>query len=88
MPTLKPISDLHNYDEVLRHVAHGSPVFLTNDGHSRYALVDFDEYSEYQRKWAADKLMTELAKGRRSIEEGRSHTAEDVRAYFEERYSV
>ena len=32
MPNIKPVSDLRNYDEVLRDVAHGSPVFLA---HSR-----------------------------------------------------
>lgn len=29
MPNIKPISDLRNYNEVLRDVEAGSPVFLT-----------------------------------------------------------
>ena len=29
MPNIKPISDLRNYNEVLRDVEEGSPVFLT-----------------------------------------------------------
>lgn len=29
MPNIKPISDLRNYNEVLRCIEEGSPVFLT-----------------------------------------------------------
>ena len=32
MPNIKPISDLRNYNEVLRDVEEGSPVFLTKNG--------------------------------------------------------
>ena len=31
MPNIKPVSDLRNYGEVLRDVAVGQPVFLTNN---------------------------------------------------------
>lgn len=31
MPNIKPISDLRNYNEVLRDVEEGSPVFLTKN---------------------------------------------------------
>ena len=44
MPNIKPISDLRNYGEVLRDVAIGSPVFLTKNGHGRYAVLDIEEY--------------------------------------------
>ena len=40
MPKIKPISDLRNYNEVLRDVSVGEPVFLTKNGRGRYALVD------------------------------------------------
>lgn len=32
MPNIKPISDLRNYNEVLRSIEEGSPVFLTKNG--------------------------------------------------------
>lgn len=32
MLKIKPISDLRNYNEVLRDVAEGEPVFLTKNG--------------------------------------------------------
>ena len=33
MPYIKPVSELRNYNEVLRGVAVGAPVFLTKNGH-------------------------------------------------------
>lgn len=78
MPTIKSISDLRDYDEVLRHVAHGAPVLLTSDGDDRYAVLDIAEYKEYQKMLAWHELMGELEKGRRSIEEGRCSTHDEV----------
>jgi prevent-host-death family protein len=63
MPNIKPVSDLRNYNEVLRGVAVGEPVFLTKNGRGRYALVDITDYEKTQ---ATLKLMSELAKGERS----------------------
>ena len=39
MPNIKPVSDLRNYNEVLRDIAVGEPVFLTKNGRGRYAIV-------------------------------------------------
>lgn len=63
MPNIKPISDLRNYNEVLRDVAVGEPVFLTKNGRGRYAVVDIEEY---EKDRAMVKLMAELARGERS----------------------
>ena len=49
MPNIKPVSDLRNYGEVLRDVAVGRPVFLTRNDHGRYAILDMEEYQEYER---------------------------------------
>ena len=48
MPNIKPISDLRNYNEVLRDVTAGEPVFLTKNGRGRYAVVDIQEYEKSQ----------------------------------------
>ena len=69
MPNIKPVSDLRNYGEVLRDVAVGQPVFLTKNGHGRYAVLDMEEYRQYEMLLARQKLLTELEKGRRSGEE-------------------
>jgi prevent-host-death family protein len=63
MPNIKPVSDLRNYNEVLKSVDIGSPVFLTKNGRGRYALVDIADYEKTQ---ATLKLMSELAKGEKS----------------------
>ena len=64
MPNIKPVSDLRNYGEVLREVAVGQPVFLTKNGHGRYAVLDMEEYQEFERMKAAHWLVDELDKGR------------------------
>ena len=63
MPNIKPVSDLRNYNEVLRDIAVGEPVFLTKNGRGRYAILDMEEYEKLQ---ATLKLMKELAIGKRS----------------------
>lgn len=65
MPNIKPISDLRNYNEVLRDVEAGSPVFLTKNGRGKYAILDMEDYEKTQ---ATIRLMNEIAKGRRSGE--------------------
>ena len=63
MPNIKPVSDLRNYNDVLRDVAVGAPVFLTKNGRGRYALIDIDEYEKTQ---AVLKLISELNEGEKS----------------------
>lgn len=65
MPNIKPISDLRNYNEVLRDVEAGSPVFLTKNGRGKYAILDMEDYEKTQ---ATIRLMNEIAKGQRSGE--------------------
>ena len=87
MPNIKPVSDLRNYGEVLRDVAVGQPVFLTKNGHGRYAVLDMEEYRQYERLLAMQKLMEELEKGRRSGEEEGWLDAEDVFRELGSRYN-
>ena len=61
MPNIKPISDLRNYSDVLHDVAVDAPVFLTKNGHGRYAILDIQDFEKTQ---AIIRLMNELAKGR------------------------
>lgn len=66
MPNIKPVSDLRNYNEVLRDISVGEPVFLTKNGRGRYAIVDMEEYEKTR---AVLKLMSELVKGEQSAKE-------------------
>jgi prevent-host-death family protein len=88
MPNIRPISELRNYGDVLRDVAIGAPVFLTKNGHGRYAVLDIDEYKEYEKMRAWRKLKTELDEGRRSGEENGWVTADEARMRLDERYRV
>ena len=72
MPNIKPISELRNYGELLREVTVGSPVFLTKNGHGRYAVMDMHDYEKTL------ELMNEIAKGRRSGEEQEKIDADEV----------
>ena len=60
MPNIKPVSDLRNYNDVLKTVTTGDPVFLTKNGRGRYALIDITDYEKMQ---ATIKLMSQLALG-------------------------
>ena len=77
MPNIKPVSDLKNYDEVLRGIDVGQPVFLTKDGHGLYAILDMREYEKTQ---ATLKLLSELAKGEKSGRENGWLTEAEVDA--------
>ena len=79
MPNIKPISDLRNYNEVLRDVSVNEPVFLTRNGRGRYAVVDIEEY---ERTRAGLKLLAELARGERSGLENGWLTLDDVESEF------
>ena len=66
MPNIRPVSDLRNYNEVLRDISENDPVFLTKNGRGRYAIIDIDEY---EKLTAVRKLMGELSKGEKSAKE-------------------
>ena len=82
MPQIRPITDLRNYNEVLRDVAVGAPVFLTKNGRGRYAILDIQDYEKIQ---ATLRLMGELAKGRRFGETEDWLSSEEMRGHFRDR---
>ena len=86
MPSIKPVSDLRNYGEVLRDVAVGQPVFLTKNGRGRYAVIDIEEYREYEKMKAMNRLLSELNKGRISGEQDGWLPADEVFRDSEARY--
>ena len=84
MPAIMPVSTLRSYTEVLEGVRPGSPVFLTKNGHGRYAILDMDDYD---RLVAEQTLFSELQRGRMSGESEGWVPASDVRARFSGRSS-
>ncbi len=77
MPNIKPISDLRNYNEVLRDIAIGEPVFLTKNGRGKYVIVDINEYEKLK---ASLKLMSQLARGEQAGKEKGWMTIEELEA--------
>lgn len=83
MPNIKPISDLRNYNEVLRDVTIGSPVFLTKNGRGKYAIVDI---IDYEKAKATLRLANDLAQGKKSGEENGWLSADEVKSRLRERF--
>ncbi|HHY92813.1 MAG TPA: type II toxin-antitoxin system Phd/YefM family antitoxin [Firmicutes bacterium] len=77
MPKIKPISDLRNYNEVLRDIAVGEPVFLTKNGRGRYVLVDIEEYEKTQ---ATIRLLSKLSEAETVVKDGGWLSSEDVKS--------
>jgi len=77
MPDIKPISDLRNYNEVLRDITVGEPVFLTKNGRGKFVLIDINEYEKLK---ASLKLMSQLAQGEKAGKEKGWMTVEEVEA--------
>ncbi|HAP03287.1 MAG TPA: prevent-host-death protein [Lachnospiraceae bacterium] len=69
MPTIKPISDLRNYGNVLDKVKEGSPVYLTRNGQGAYSIRDIRDEENFQRAEAMIQLLSELNAGIRSADE-------------------
>ena len=74
MPNIKPVSDLRNYNEVLKDVVVGSPVFLTKNGRGKFAIVDIKEYEKTQ---ATIKLLFKLMEAENRIKTDKDWMTED-----------
>ena len=57
MPNILSVSDLRNYNEVLKNCQVGEPVFLTKNGKGRFVVMDVEDY---ERKKAEKKLLMKL----------------------------
>jgi len=68
MPNIKPVSELRNYNDVLRSCQDGEPVFLTKNGRGRYVLLDIREYEKQQ---AMLKLLSKLSEAEDAIKTGK-----------------
>ena len=76
MISIKPVSDLRNYNEVLQDVADESPVFLTKNGRGCYAVISI---KDYERLTATKTLFEELRKGEDSASDKGWLSTKDVR---------
>jgi len=74
MPNIKPVSDLRNYNEVLKGIAVGEPVFLTKNGRGKFAILDIEEYEKTQ---ATLKLLSKLMEAEKAVKNGDEWLSEE-----------
>ncbi len=85
MPTITPISELRNYDGVLKQVAPGQPVYLTRNGHGAYSIRDIEDEKCFQEMEAMIQLLFELNAGILLTENEGWISEADFRAHFKNR---
>ena len=54
--TIKPVSDLRDYNKVLKECANGEPVILTKNGRGTFVVMSIDEYSEMVKLCAIKQM--------------------------------
>lgn len=65
MPNIKPVSDLRNYNEVLKDISNGDPVYLTKNGRGKYAILDIEEYEKIKSKI---EILSKLLEAEKAVE--------------------
>ena len=75
MTAIKPISDLRNYNEVLKECVNGNPVYLTKNGRGKYIILEIETYDEQVAKM---KLLEALAEGEADAVENGWYSMEDL----------
>ncbi|MBQ2664494.1 MAG: type II toxin-antitoxin system Phd/YefM family antitoxin [Clostridia bacterium] len=76
MPNIKPVSDLRNYNEVLKDITAGDPVYLTKNGRGRYVIMDMDDYEKTQ---SIIKLLGKLSEAEQSVAQNGWISADEAR---------
>ena len=74
MPNIKPVSDLRSYNEVLRDIGIGEPVFLTKNGRGKYVILDI---REYQKTRVTIKFLSKLLEAEKAIKNGDEWLSEE-----------
>ena len=67
MSNILPVSDLRNYNEVLKNCQIGEPVFLTKNGRGRFVVMDIEDY---EREKAEKKLLLKLQEAEDAVKDG------------------
>ena len=82
MASILPVSDLRNYNEVLKKCHRGEPVYLTKNGRGRFVVMDIDDY---ERERAEKKLLLQLQEAEDAVKDGKGWLSlEEVKALVSE----
>ena len=74
MANILPVSDLRNYNEVLKNCRKGEPVFLTKNGRGRFVVLDIEDY---ERERAEKKLLVKLQEAEEAVKDGKGWMSMD-----------
>ena len=67
MPNIIPVSDLRNYNEVLKNYRKGESVYLTKNGRGRFVVMNIEDY---ERDRAEKKLLIKLQEAEEAVKDG------------------
>lgn len=82
MASILPVSDLRNYNEVLKNCQVGEPVFLTKNGRGRFVVLDIDDY---ERERAEKKLLLKLQEAEDAVKDGKGWlTLDELKSAMED----
>ena len=80
MANILPVSDLRNYNEVLKNCHVGEPVFLTKNGRGRFVVMDIEDY---ERDKAERKLLMMLQEAEDAVKDEKEWmTLEEAKSKF------
>lgn len=81
MPSILPVSDLRNYNEVLKNCQAGEPVFLTKNGRGKFVILDIEDY---ERERAEKKLLMKLREAESAVKDDSAWlTLDELKATLE-----
>ncbi len=82
MANILPVSDLRNYNEVLKNCRAGEPVFLTKNGRGKFVVLDIEDY---ERNRAEKKLLMKLQEAEEAVKDGEGWLdLDELKALMEE----
>ena len=82
MAKILPVSDLRNYNEVLKNCRVGEPVFLTKNGRGRFVVLDMEDY---ERECEEKKLLMKLREAEKAVKDGEGWLSlDELKALMEE----
>lgn len=67
MSSILPVSDLRNYNEVLKNCRVGEPVFLTKNGRGKFVVLDIEDY---EKNRAERRLLAKLQEAEEAVADG------------------
>lgn len=82
MAKILPVSDLRNYNEVLKSCRSGEPVFLTKNGRGKFVVLDIEDY---EKDRAEKKLLAKLQEAKDAVAEEKAWMSlEELKSAMEE----